>query len=820
MKSIFTFLALFYISLSNAQTWETLLPQSDRNGEFEITQSSSGEYLIAGINKLISLSANGDFLSEVEAPVFPDNFGHAFENSFYSFRSNTSSDSLLVYKINRAGITTDTTFINYPEHTYRNGTGVVNDDLFIAQIIKRGTNDYTLISFNARGELINEQKDFIEGTLFMTNFNKFYIVNRGRIDEYDLELNLVNSILDEEVSFISALTANENGDVFFAAGEFDTGVSTLGKIDPAGNITTNTFQTTQGQFTDFYGYPHALAVNGSSIAVISTTIESNELLDVDCFDEKLQFTNSFKRDNGGFMSNIIANNSGGFTFGFGESIDPQANPFAAQKKPVFYSVDANCNLTNAASRTTGRVYLDKNSNEVFDNNDSPLQNIKLLILPDSIFTYTNEEGIYDVRINPGENELTIVPLQNCFESDITYNFSASEISNDDTFDFPLEFFNNNRSLDIVVTTAPTRCNLTVPYFITVKNTGCSDVTGTLTLANNNLLLKPEFEQDYSYEINDLSPYSQDRRRLYYSIPSENYAGDTLELYLNFDSDGISIDTTIRRIVRCGVDPNDKMIEPRIADPAGSLFAERDQELTYTIRFQNLGNDTAFNIRIDDELLPDFDLETFEPIAESHTSIITVDGNLLSYQFDNILLPPASIDEPNSHGFVKFKIKVKQDLPDFTETENTAGIFFDLNEPIITNTVIHTVVEFLDADGDDFYFWDDCDDLDPAINPGQEEIVNNGIDDNCDGNDIISSTQDLETIGKLVYPNPAYENLNIRLDDAKHYILEIINTQGQLLKTYKDPKTIPINNLADGIYFIKLKNLSNNQIYIDKIIIAK
>ncbi|MEO0405496.1 MAG: hypothetical protein AAF193_11550, partial [Bacteroidota bacterium] len=59
---------------------------------------------------------------------------------------------------------------------------------------------------------------------------------------------------------------------------------------------------------------------------------------------------------------------------------------------------------------------------------------------------------------------------------------------------------------------------------------------------------------------------------------------------------------------------------------------------------------------------------------------------------DIQLPDSTNNEPESHGLVSFKITPLPDLPVGTVLENTAYIYFDNNEPIITNTTWTTIHE--------------------------------------------------------------------------------------------------------------------------------
>ncbi len=51
---------------------------------------------------------------------------------------------------------------------------------------------------------------------------------------------------------------------------------------------------------------------------------------------------------------------------------------------------------------------------------------------------------------------------------------------------------------------------------------------------------------------------------------------------------------------------------------------------------------------------------------------------------------------------------------------------------ILDKVLYPQVASLDSDNDHYIACEDCNDSDPAVNPGTAEICNDSIDNNCDG----------------------------------------------------------------------------------------
>jgi hypothetical protein len=139
------------------------------------------------------------------------------------------------------------------------------------------------------------------------------------------------------------------------------------------------------------------------------------------------------------------------------------------------------------------------------------------------------------------------------------------------------------------------------------------------------------------------------------------------------------------------DPNDILVNE---DTLTTTQLSNAPWLEYIIRFQNTGNDTAFTVKILNPIDTNkLNLSTFEFVNASHP----VNLNWINYQrnmefkFENILLPDSNSNEPLSHGFVRYRIQPKTNLSAGDSITNFAAIYFDFNEPVITNTAKTIIV---------------------------------------------------------------------------------------------------------------------------------
>ncbi|QHT66760.1 T9SS type A sorting domain-containing protein [Rhodocytophaga rosea] len=141
------------------------------------------------------------------------------------------------------------------------------------------------------------------------------------------------------------------------------------------------------------------------------------------------------------------------------------------------------------------------------------------------------------------------------------------------------------------------------------------------------------------------------------------------------------------------DPNDKLVSP--VGVTENHYTPTNRALDYTIRFQNTGTDYAYKVVVVDTLSEYLDISTLKMGAASHGYQLNVSGKgrpVLTFTFDNILLPDSTTDQEGSNGYVKFSIKPLAGIAEKTIIENLADIFFDYNEPVRTNTVFNTIYD--------------------------------------------------------------------------------------------------------------------------------
>ena len=169
--------------------------------------------------------------------------------------------------------------------------------------------------------------------------------------------------------------------------------------------------------------------------------------------------------------------------------------------------------------------------------------------------------------------------------------------------------------------------------------------------------------------------------------ADNWTPDLVNVLPHDDLDPI-------KDIYCGVvtgsyDPNDKTGYP--LGVTDSHFVSPNGKLDYVIRFQNTGTDTAFTVVIRDTLDTDLDIFSVREGVSSHDYEFRMYGpRILEWTFNDILLPDSNVDVEGSNGFATFTVNQVKNLPDYTEINNSVGIYFDFNAPVITNTTSHIV----------------------------------------------------------------------------------------------------------------------------------
>jgi len=195
----------------------------------------------------------------------------------------------------------------------------------------------------------------------------------------------------------------------------------------------------------------------------------------------------------------------------------------------------------------------------------------------------------------------------------------------------------------------------------------------------------------------------------------------------------------------------------------TIDAAQQDVLTYTIRFQNTGTAPAQNIFILDTLSSNLDWTTFSLIQSSHPIQVFHQSNgLVRFEFNQIWLADSTSNEPESHGELVYRISEKNTCLAGCDIENTAYIYFDWNDAIVTNTT-YNINENL-----------------------------SGINDNL-----------LQGVG--VYPNPSNDKIYLKGIEEAEFVIVDLTGKEMIHGIASSNRSIDISPLSVGSYLMNIKS---------------
>lgn len=365
-------------------------------------------------------------------------------------------------------------------------------------------------------------------------------------------------------------------------------------------------------------------------------------------------------------------------------------------------------LAQDCGRVTGRLYIDENMDCIAGGSENRIPESIIEITPGPHYVTTSNSGQYTAYLPLGTYsiaEQNATYVQSCTAAVTISSGNSQTVNVGCEGGVPMD-------VQVAMANGPARPGFELEYAVDIDNL-TSGSPGIVTLTMN---FDPALGYSWAFptptnvsgntltwtapSFNLNTPFAHRDVNVHFQIPSDvGLIGTTLNTAVTLtteftDADLANNTVTSTQLVTGSFDPNDKVATTSTAASSSQYFIDSDEWIDYTIRFQNTGTDTAFNVIITDTLPASLDPGSVQWGASSHTGSRSLSGTgLLKFIFPGILLPDSNVNEAASHGFVSFRIKPREPILPGTVIENIANIYFDFNPPVITEPSV-LVAEFI------------------------------------------------------------------------------------------------------------------------------
>ncbi len=442
----------------------------------------------------------------------------------------------------------------------------------------------------------------------------------------------------------------------------------------------------------------------------------------------------------------------------------------------------------------GITFNDNNQNNQKDENEDLIGGIKMQISPSNQNICSSSTGNFQYRLADGNHTVEAVDLLH-WSSIGVIHFTISPSADSVYVEVPLLAIQSGHDLKIDFATTAWRrgfSNNTVLQATNIGTTAAENATITMTYPAEVSVVSSDISYNeisahvYEWSIDAINPGEVFSINIIDSVSLGASTGQYLMLTGDIEATGSELDQSnnsaseLLEIVGA-IDPNDILVFPKGERDDG--YIPKQQWLTYTIRFQNVGNYYATRVTIENQLPEELDYNSLELISSSHIYNYQLgeDGRF-AVAYNNINLIDSTTNEAESHGFFKYRIKPRNNLMGGEKIFNQASIVFDYEDALETNTV-HNTVKYSDD----------------------------------------------RTFSLFIYPNPATASTNINID-MEHFMFdysptieryEIINLMGHVIHKADAPpnNTIPISlsGITKGTFIVKAFD-NKNMAYFGKLLI--